>query len=284
MIALRVLEPYKDDLGNEIIYDGDPLDQRIDIKFFGKNNRLVVAPNAKIVELEVEFGGNGSTAEIMPTSKPRTGLRFGLRLGQASRIHIGENVGSQGRTMVSAVEGTEVHIGDDCMLASGIEIRTDDSHPIYSVRTGKRVNSSRSISIGDHVWIAKHAVIMGGVQVGSGSVVGFRSIVTSNVPNNCVAVGAPARVVRRDIAWERPMVTARQPGDDVPGRGEKNERFWNLTRGGEQIVVAPVKRRTAWKKRIGKFVPRSLRPAARRMTRRAEATVAHVAHALRRGN
>jgi len=282
MNTVRVLEPYRDDLGNEIVFDGDPIASGIDVRFGGRNNRLFVASNAKIVELGVEFGGDGSTVEILPTSRPRTGLRFGLRLGHDSQIRIGENVGSQGRTMVTAVEGTQVVIGDDCMLSNGIEIRSDDSHAIYSVRTGKRVNVSESIRIGDHVWIAKHATIMGGVTIGSGSVIGFRSVVTSDVPNNCVAVGAPARVVRRDIAWERPMVTSRLPDEVYPREGEKTERYWNLTQGGEPRLVAPVKRRTGAKRRLARFVPRRLRPLAARIANRAEGSLMQFGRMLRR--
>jgi acetyltransferase-like isoleucine patch superfamily enzyme len=229
MTHVKALQPYIDERGNQIVYLGEPRRSRIDIKFGGSNNRLVVAPNAHVVELGVDFTGDGAIVEILPTSSPRTGLRFGIRLGHDCAVRIGENVGSQGRTMITAVEGAEVTLGDDCMLAMGIEIRSDDAHPIYDVRTGERINMGQSIAIGNHVWIAKHATIMGGVRVGDGAVIGFRSIVTSDVPNNSIAAGAPARIVRRDIAWERPMVTTRHRGDVTPRPGEKNEEFWNLT-------------------------------------------------------
>ncbi len=229
MRVINVLEPYADRDGNRVIFEGEPVRQKVRITFRGQGNVLRVAPNARIVELGVEFAGDGSIVDILPTSLPRTGLRFGLRLGHNSGIRIGENVGSQGRTMITAVEGSDVTIGDDCMLAMGIEIRSDDAHPIYDVRTGERINMGQSITIGDHVWIAKHATIMGGVQIGSGSVVGYRSIVTSDVPNNTIAVGAPARVVRRDIAWERPKVLFRQEGEVLPRDGERTEAHWQLT-------------------------------------------------------
>ncbi|GEM_PF-785978 len=229
MRTLNVLEPYADRDGNRIVYTGEPVREKISITFHGRDNVLTVAPNAKIVELGVDFGGDGAVVEILPTSVPRTGLRFGMRLGHDSGVRIGENVGSQGRTMISAVEGSDVIIGDDCMLAMGIEIRSDDAHPIYDVRTGQRINMGQSVTIGDHVWIAKHATVMGGVRIGSGSVVGYRSIVTSDIPNNSIAAGSPARVIRRDIAWERPMVVSRHGDDVLPRDGEKTEEHWRLT-------------------------------------------------------
>lgn len=229
MDVVTVLESYVDKRGNQIIYSGEPRWQGVRITFSGSNNLLTVAPDADIVELGVDFAADGSHVEILSTSEPRTGLRFGMRIGSHSAVRIGENVGSQGRTMITAIEGAEVVIGDDCMLAMGIEIRTDDAHPIYDVRTGERLNMAQSIHIGNHVWIAKHATIMGGVTVGDGAVLGFRSIVTGDIPNNAIAAGAPARVVRRDIAWERPMVTTRRADEVLPYPGEKHERFWNLT-------------------------------------------------------
>ncbi|NHB85708.1 acyltransferase [Tessaracoccus sp. HDW20] len=144
--------------------------------------------------------------------------------------------------MITAIEGADVTIGDDCMLATGIEIRSDDAHPIYSVKTGERVNMAQSIVIGNHVWIAKHVAIMGGVRIGSGSVIGYRSIVTSDVANNAIAVGAPARVVRRDIAWERPMMLNRAQGDVLPAPGEKSEQNWATTDESSLPSHAPVER------------------------------------------
>lgn len=230
MSTVRVLKSYRDDDGNELVYEGTPLSERISIAFHGKNNRLHVADNAKVVSLTVDFAGDGGEVTILPTTQARAGLRLSLRVGYDSRIHIGENVGTTNQTFISAVEGASVEIGTDCMIATGVEIRTDDAHPIYGVQTGKRVNTTESIVIGDHVWLTKNVVVMGGVNVGSGSVIGFGSILTRSVPNNCIAAGVPARVVKRNIAWERPVLRTRRPGQDQPRPGEKNEQFWNMTR------------------------------------------------------
>ncbi|MFI7386665.1 acyltransferase [Streptomyces sp. NPDC049813] len=250
MLQVRKLEPYKDDQGNEIVYSGEVREEKIDIRFKGANNRLVIAPDADVKDLLVTFTGDNGEIEIERTTKRRAGLRFELRCGHESRIRIGENVGCAGRTFLSAVEGVSVTIGADVMFAKHIEVRGDDTHPIFDVRSEKRVNPSQSIVVGEHVWIAKHAVVMGGVSIGSGSVIGFRSIVTSNIPNNCIAVGAPARVVRRNIAWERPEVVGRRPNELYPRKGEKSEPYWNLTDDDASPAAPVVKAQPRKKQRL----------------------------------
>jgi acetyltransferase-like isoleucine patch superfamily enzyme len=53
------------------------------------------------------------------------------------------------------------------------------------------------VIIEDHVWIGSRAIILPGVVVGHHSVIGAGSVVAKDVPANCLAVGSPARIVRR---------------------------------------------------------------------------------------
>ena len=129
----------------------------------------------------------------------------------------------------SATEGTTVRVGDDVMFASENQVRADDGHPIFDVASGERVNVSRSITIGNHVWLARAAIVLGGVAIGDGTVIGYGSIVTKRVPNNCVAAGVPARVVRRDIAWERPHLSLTKPYYKPDSSTVEKSPYWNLT-------------------------------------------------------
>ncbi len=52
------------------------------------------------------------------------------------------------------------------------------------------------ITIGDNVWIGANAIILPGVNIGSNCVIGAGSIVTHNIPENSVAAGNPARVIK----------------------------------------------------------------------------------------
>jgi maltose O-acetyltransferase len=55
---------------------------------------------------------------------------------------------------------------------------------------------SDPVVIEDHVWIGSKALILPGVRIGSRAVIGAGSVVTKDIPPQCVAAGNPARVLR----------------------------------------------------------------------------------------
>jgi acetyltransferase-like isoleucine patch superfamily enzyme len=56
---------------------------------------------------------------------------------------------------------------------------------------------SRGIVVGDNVWLGTGVKVLDGVRIGSNVVVGANAVVTDDLPDACVAVGVPAKVVRR---------------------------------------------------------------------------------------
>jgi acetyltransferase-like isoleucine patch superfamily enzyme len=244
MTSTSPLTAYRDDRGNTIEYDGPTLDS-VRVTFTGRNNRMTVASPAKFGALKVDFNCDNAVLECGPHPE---GPAFsgGLRLGQDSQILIGRNVTSTSGVTLSATEGTTVRIGDDVMFASSNQVRADDGHPIFDVRTGDRVNVSRDITIGNHVWLAGGAVVLGGVSIGDGTVIGYGSVVTRDVPNNCIAVGAPAAVVRRDTAWERPHLSLVRPYYKPTADTVTKSPYWALTEGGQRDPgPQPTRERTA---------------------------------------
>jgi acetyltransferase-like isoleucine patch superfamily enzyme len=87
-----------------------------------------------------------------------------------------------------------ITIGDSCMLASGSYLTDSDWHDIYdrSVPVGK----SAPITLEENVWIGDSAIVCKGVTIGKNSIIGAGSVVVSDIPENAIAVGNPARVVR----------------------------------------------------------------------------------------
>jgi acetyltransferase-like isoleucine patch superfamily enzyme len=90
---------------------------------------------------------------------------------------------------------SEVVIKDNSMVAAGAYITDADWHDIYD-RT-RPVGKTQPVFIGENVWIGDGATICKGVTIGNNSVVGASSVVAQDIPENCIAVGNPAKIVRQ---------------------------------------------------------------------------------------
>nr|WP_232380617.1 DapH/DapD/GlmU-related protein [Leptospira ainlahdjerensis] len=58
------------------------------------------------------------------------------------------------------------------------------------------LESDENVIIGDNVWIGSQVIILKGVVIGNNSVIGAGSVVTKSIPENCLAAGNPAKVIR----------------------------------------------------------------------------------------
>lgn len=97
----------------------------------------------------------------------------------------------------------KLYIGEDCMLSSEVIISTGDSHSIIN-EEGMRINSSKDVVIGSHVWIGNRVSINKGVVIAANSVIGNGSIVTKvAMAENCVLAGNPAKIVKTNVNWKR---------------------------------------------------------------------------------
>lgn len=93
-----------------------------------------------------------------------------------------------------------IEIGDDVWTGHHVYI-TDQNHGYedVSLPISRQSQPERAVRIGDRSWIGHGSVILPGVTIGHHVVVGANSVVTKDIPDYCVAVGAPARVVRRYV-------------------------------------------------------------------------------------
>ncbi len=91
-----------------------------------------------------------------------------------------------------------IEIGPDVLMGSGVYI-TDCTHEYQDVSRPVIAQPARfvgPVAIGAGSWIGQHAAVIG-ARVGKHCVIGAGSVVTSDIPDYCVAAGAPARIVRR---------------------------------------------------------------------------------------
>lgn len=84
-------------------------------------------------------------------------------------------------------------IGDNCMFAHGASITDADWHGIYNRVS---IGALEPTKIKNNVWVGDSAIICKGVTIGENSIIGAGSVVTGDVPDNTIAAGNPARIVR----------------------------------------------------------------------------------------
>jgi len=108
------------------------------------------------------------------------------------------HIGSRSFIGVSNVIIGPVEIADHVMTAqnvviSGMNHRYED---IHTPPTMQKVSTSK-ISIAENVWVGANSVITAGVSIGRHTIIGAGSVVTKDLPAYCVAVGNPARIIKR---------------------------------------------------------------------------------------
>lgn len=130
----------------------------------------------------VRFGA-GSSIDRNATLIAKHGA---LSVGEGAYIGIGAVI----------VCRSSVKVGRNALFAEYVTIR-DQDHTILPTGDQRRVGFTTSpIVIGDNVWLGAKVTVIQGVTIGNNVVVGANSVVTHDLPDNCVAVGAPARLVR----------------------------------------------------------------------------------------
>ncbi|SEJ03328.1 Acetyltransferase (isoleucine patch superfamily) [Lachnospiraceae bacterium A10] len=99
---------------------------------------------------------------------------------------------------------SEIRIGEDCMFSFGSVLHCGDGHAIFDVETGKRLNPiCNKIELGNHVWVGFGASILAPTSIGDDSIVGASSLVKGIFESNSVLAGVPAKVIRKNITWDR---------------------------------------------------------------------------------
>lgn len=93
---------------------------------------------------------------------------------------------------------SKIKIGKNVLFADRVYV-SDNSHSFLDVDTpviSQSILQLKEVHIGDGAWIGENVCIIGS-DIGKQSVIGANSVVTSSIPDYCVAVGSPARIVKR---------------------------------------------------------------------------------------
>ena len=117
---------------------------------------------------------------------------FGYKVPDTFSIHVGEGV------FINACCHFQDHggvtLGDGCQIGHNVVFATLN-HFIEAEK--RKLTYSAPIVLGKNVWVGSNATILQGVTIGDNAVVGAGAVVTQDIPANAVAVGVPAKVIKR---------------------------------------------------------------------------------------
>ncbi|WP_344805929.1 sugar O-acetyltransferase [Microlunatus ginsengisoli] len=120
--------------------------------------------------------------------KPPLFVDYGDHLHIGARTFVNYNL--------TALDVAVITIGEDCQLGPNVQLLTP-THPIDPQPRRDKLEAALPITIGDNVWLGGGVIVCPGVTIGENSVIGAGAVVTRDIPADVVAVGSPARVVRR---------------------------------------------------------------------------------------
>lgn len=165
--------------------------------FVSRKVRIIKSPYRIRGKRYIDFGSNFTSG---------INLRMEVFPGKGSlepKLTIGNNVKINDYVHIGCAE--HISIGHNVLMGSHILIE-DHNHGQYSgedlhdspeTPPDDRTLFSKPIVIHDNVWIGEFVTILPGVEIGKGSIIGAMSTVTGFIPKYSIAVGSPARVIKK---------------------------------------------------------------------------------------
>ncbi|KAF1993277.1 trimeric LpxA-like protein, partial [Amniculicola lignicola CBS 123094] len=120
--------------------------------------------------------------------EPPFAIDYGCNISLGKRFYSNFNL--------TILDCSIVTIGDRCMFGPNVSIFAATHEVDVASRRGD-VEFGKPVTIGNDCWVGGHVVILPGVTIGEGCTIGASSVVTHDVPSWSVAIGAPAKVVKK---------------------------------------------------------------------------------------
>lgn len=205
--------------------DCGSLIDKISICINGSNNHIIIkSPNCFIGRLNIAVG-----YFINPNNKWHIYMKE--KVSNNTKMILGGNSTLNSGEILLPENGTNLTIGDECMLSNNLNLYASDFHAI--VDNNCVLNRGNNIVIGDHCWIGKNVFICKNTKIPSNSIVGACSVVTKRFDEeNIIIAGNPAKIVKRNINWDR----------SSPDEYENSKNGMAVERERERVIPLKIRR------------------------------------------
>lgn len=161
------------------------------LKYFGKPLRI--GKNSKIYPKSIFEFINGGSIVLGESCLIRD---YAILSTFGGEIKIGNNCGIENYSVLYGAGG--LSIGDNVIIAAHtVIIPSNHNYAKLDIPIREQGATMKGIIIGDDVWIGAGCRILDGVTIGRGSIIGAGSVVTKPIPEYSIAVGIPAKVIKK---------------------------------------------------------------------------------------
>ncbi len=169
---------------------------------FGEGSIICFPPNTIFNEHFIHIGAGTMIG-------PQVTLSAGMVPGQQCLADPVVSIGD--RCLIGKGSGIVghfgIHIGNDVWTGHHVYI-TDQNHGYDDITRpiSQQSQPEQAVEIGDGSWLGFGTVVLPGARIGKHVTIGANSVVTGDIPDYSVAVGVPAKVIRRYVegaGWER---------------------------------------------------------------------------------
>jgi len=131
--------------------------------------------------------------KILCSTKEKFFIEQSFYCDYGYNIEIGENFYSNHNLVIldcaKVIFGNNVFIGPNCGFYTAV-------HPLDFQTRSQGLEYAKPIKVGNDVWIGGNVTVLSGVTIGNNAVIGAGAVVTKDIPDNCVAIGSPAKKVK----------------------------------------------------------------------------------------
>lgn len=171
-------------------------------EFYFANDKELISERIKAKKLlqqlnVTEYVMNGNARQILrvllPNANKKIYIEPPFHCDYGYNIHSGDNVYFNVNCVI--LDTMKIEIGNNVFFGPGVHIYTA-THPLNAIDR-RTLEFSKPVFIGNDCWIGGLTVICPGVKIGNGCTIGAGSVVVKDIPDNSLAVGNPARVIRQ---------------------------------------------------------------------------------------